>query len=588
MAQEKKTTRDLARPRLAFPHDSNQNKNCLPNTESTANPSISYTSDSPTTTSSSSGGSLEPNSATTSSDSLYSTTSKKLRTRIKRQIQSSVSWRRRRKADTEAEPHPEISWPSTTPTIPSNHTNDEDLGAGDLDVLALSRAELNLLKRMDDVCRDSRAARETSQDRQEAKSRRLDVFVEKQFGCSTQHALPVLDSRFDLRLRGGGGDDEAPPQLFSGHRRRTTLPPPPTRTPRPDSERPNSALWWLAGGKRSRSGQVPTIGELRVRKEVEQANRQIVGFWGTVAGFRRVGKVGLLDGGGTGSGGEGDGIGEVGEGWGVASVKSASVRAESARSLGLEGDRAVGGDKPDGEAVAEAIGSVGGGSVKDQSAHGGSAKSVEKCEAAREESQGNGVEKAVDGHDVTEGPTLVGDNDQDDHSGEAKAKEAAETAENGHEKKSVDDQDIAEASNSVKSQKEVSDQDEHSGDAEAKEPASVVDGHDIAEESSSAKSQQEDKPQDERVGETEAKEASEAAGDDSGVKTVDGKDAAEESSSVKSVKPLKVDNNQDGHSDKTEAKEAAEATEKDEGKKAADSDDLTEESTSVKSLKSCS
>ena len=271
MAQKEKTTRGLARPRLTLPHDLNQNNSKrLPNTESTARPSISYTSNSLTTTSSSSGGSLEPSSTTATSESLYSATSKKLRTRIKRRIQSSVSWSRRRKADREAEPHPEISWPSTTPTLPSNHTDDENLQAGDLDVLTLSRAELKLLKRMDDVCRDMRIARERSQDRQEAKSRRLDVFVEKQFERSTQHVRPVLDSGFDLRLRGGGGDDETPPQIFSGPRRRTTLPPPNPRAPKQDSERPNSALWWLAGGKRSRGGQVPTIGELRVRKEVEE------------------------------------------------------------------------------------------------------------------------------------------------------------------------------------------------------------------------------------------------------------------------------------------------------------------------------
>jgi hypothetical protein len=45
---------------------------------------------------------------------------------------------------------------------------------------------------------------------------------------------------------------------------------------------------------------VPTVGELRVRKEVEQANRKIVGFWGTVLGVRRVGKVGMLQDGDSG------------------------------------------------------------------------------------------------------------------------------------------------------------------------------------------------------------------------------------------------------------------------------------------------
>jgi hypothetical protein len=47
---------------------------------------------------------------------------------------------------------------------------------------------------------------------------------------------------------------------------------------------------------------VPTVGELRVRREVEVANRRIMGFWGTVLGIRRVGKVGILPGDGAGGG----------------------------------------------------------------------------------------------------------------------------------------------------------------------------------------------------------------------------------------------------------------------------------------------
>jgi hypothetical protein len=354
------------------------------------------------------------------------------------------------------------------------------------------------------------------------------------------------------------------------------FPPPNPRAPKQDSERPNSALWWLAGGKRSRGGQVPTIGELRVRKEVEEANRQIVGFWGTVVGLRRVGRVGLLDGGGNGSGGEGEGeggdrIGEVGERGSVASVKSVSVRTTSARSVDLEGDRAVGGDdgdKPDGgEAVADSIGSGGGGgSVKDQSVNGGSAKSVEKCEAAQEESQGDNAEKAVDGHDVAEESTSVRDNDRDDHSGETEVKEAVEAAEDGHEKKSVDNQDVAEASNSVKSQKEDNDQDEHSGETEAREAVSAVGGEDAetpangngaAEESNSVKSQKEDRNQDEHSGEMRAKEAAEAADEEVEKTSVDGKDVAEESDSAK----LQGDssNLENEHSHDTEAREDAEA-----------------------------
>lgn len=82
-----------------------------------------------------------------------------------------------------------------------------------------------------------------------------------------------------LRLRGGG--------------RRTTLPSPPPRMRLPDDARIDATAWWLAGGRKSRHGRLPTIGELRVRKEVEQANRSKVGFFGTLLGIRSVGRVAL-------------------------------------------------------------------------------------------------------------------------------------------------------------------------------------------------------------------------------------------------------------------------------------------------------
>lgn len=82
-----------------------------------------------------------------------------------------------------------------------------------------------------------------------------------------------------LRLRGGG--------------RRTTLPSPPPRMQLPDDARIDATAWWLAGGRESRHGRLPTIGELRVRKEVEQANRSKVGFFGTLLGIRSVGRVAL-------------------------------------------------------------------------------------------------------------------------------------------------------------------------------------------------------------------------------------------------------------------------------------------------------
>ncbi|OQO14760.1 hypothetical protein B0A48_00142 [Cryoendolithus antarcticus] len=87
----------------------------------------------------------------------------------------------------------------------------------------------------------------------------------------------------------GSGDGEAP-----NERARTTLPPPKAKIVLPDNARPHRLLWWLAGGNVSRSGAAPTIGELRVRKEVELANREMVGYWGAVSGRRRVGRVGLM------------------------------------------------------------------------------------------------------------------------------------------------------------------------------------------------------------------------------------------------------------------------------------------------------
>ncbi|KAK6435654.1 hypothetical protein LTR95_008156 [Oleoguttula sp. CCFEE 5521] len=100
-----------------------------------------------------------------------------------------------------------------------------------------------------------------------------------------EHLRP--DSTVHLR---GGADGEP-----TSKRARTTLPPLQARTALPDDARPSRLLWWLAGGNISRACVRPTIGELRVRKEVELANRELVGVWDTVAGRRRIGKVSLLD-----------------------------------------------------------------------------------------------------------------------------------------------------------------------------------------------------------------------------------------------------------------------------------------------------
>nr|OQO26641.1 hypothetical protein B0A51_07915 [Rachicladosporium sp. CCFEE 5018] len=99
-----------------------------------------------------------------------------------------------------------------------------------------------------------------------------------------EHLRP--DKSVHLR---GGGDGEAP-----NKRARTTLLPPKARSVLPDDATPHRLLWWLAGGSISRTRTPPTIGELRVRKEVELTNREMVGFWSTVAGKRRVGRIGLV------------------------------------------------------------------------------------------------------------------------------------------------------------------------------------------------------------------------------------------------------------------------------------------------------
>ena len=63
-----------------------------------------------------------------------------------------------------------------------------------------------------------------------------------------------------------------------------------------DHERPCSGLWWLAGGRVGRRSRVPTTAELRQRRSVESANREIVGFWGTILGARVVRRLPILAG----------------------------------------------------------------------------------------------------------------------------------------------------------------------------------------------------------------------------------------------------------------------------------------------------
>lgn len=167
----------------------------------------------------------------------------------------------------------------------------DDALIADLDALSLSEPEHEILKRMEQVCHAATVAQE----------KRLRTHA----ASSVHHTRHNVPDTTHLHLRGGGDDL---PHSSRGPWRRTTLPYTPPSDPLPDSFRPSAGLWWLAGGQRSQHGRVPTLGELRVRKEVERANRGIVGFWGTALGLRRVKRVGILN-----DDGEADGGGLVGD-----------------------------------------------------------------------------------------------------------------------------------------------------------------------------------------------------------------------------------------------------------------------------------
>jgi hypothetical protein len=211
----------------------------------------------------------------------------------------------------------------------------------------------------------------------------------------------------------------------------------------------------------------------------------------------------------------------------------------------------VGGDdggKVDvGEAVADTTGN-GGGSVKDQSVHGGSAKSVEKCEAEQGGSpDDDDGKKAVDGDGITEEPNPAGnDNDQDEPRGDTD--------------KAVDGNDVAkESDSSAKSLKEDKTPNSHSGETETKETAEAtaketldggdgakaVDRNDIAEEPNSTR----DNNQEGQGGPAEAKESAETVGEKAGEKAVD---VTEGSNSANS---LEEDKTEDGQGSPTAAKE---------------------------------
>ncbi|GAB7328532.1 hypothetical protein MBLNU13_g00489t1 [Cladosporium sp. NU13] len=218
---------------------------------------------------------------------------------------------------------------ANTATTPSESDNEDFIAS--LDALALSQHEREVLGRMQLVCRSARAARE----------RRL-----RTKDWNDLNAINGMEP--GLYLRGGGSfssDDNVRP--FRTPRRRTTLPVEEPVFPKADSERPPRGLWWFAGG---RKGMVPTVGELRVRKEVERANRRTVGFWGTVLRVRRVGKVGIL-----GEGGDGGGDDAVGDGGGGGGDDGCGV-LENAVASPSQGSKTIG-------SIVGAPGAGGGGSL---------------------------------------------------------------------------------------------------------------------------------------------------------------------------------------------------------------------------------
>ncbi|GAB1739023.1 hypothetical protein NU219Hw_g3786t1 [Hortaea werneckii] len=91
-------------------------------------------------------------------------------------------------------------------------------------------------------------------------------------------------SRDSSCLRGGGGRETSGSTFNIADR---------GRRPKPlkDDQRPHPAIWWLAGGRlnpRKPGLGVPTALTLRERRVVEEANREKVGFLGTLVGLRQV------------------------------------------------------------------------------------------------------------------------------------------------------------------------------------------------------------------------------------------------------------------------------------------------------------
>lgn len=132
------------------------------------------------------------------------------------------------------------------------------------------------------------------------------ISEKEQFHAGTQDAMnasspikPIFDihqavTTYDqFRLRGGASSDDDNAPANTVKRRISTLLG--KVTPLQDHERPPKVLWWLAGGRAGGVRKVPTAGELRERRKVEEANREIVGYIGTVFGVRAVRRLPMRD-----------------------------------------------------------------------------------------------------------------------------------------------------------------------------------------------------------------------------------------------------------------------------------------------------
>lgn len=216
------------------------------------------------------------------------------------------------------------------PASDADNSRDSDPGAraqlddfiDDLDHTFLTAGERNMLRKIEDlyhtVVRDRQPRKlHVSRGRDRRCTTREPTGVHGISGHSrrpephanTQHLSTANLPTSTSQSQSSDSSPESPlPRLhLRGGGRRTTLPSPPPQTRLADDTRVDATTWWFAGARKSRNGRLPTVGELRVRKEVEQANRGKVKFVGTLLGIRKIGRVKLKGEEGGGSGGRSEG-----------------------------------------------------------------------------------------------------------------------------------------------------------------------------------------------------------------------------------------------------------------------------------------